>query len=31
LQRQLLKNAFFPIDEIQKILKVRFQLDYFGK
>ncbi|WP_439483001.1 DUF294 nucleotidyltransferase-like domain-containing protein [Cyclobacterium plantarum] len=30
LQRQLLKNAFFPIDEIQKILKVRFQLDYFG-
>ncbi|AKP50923.1 Putative CBS domain and cyclic nucleotide-regulated nucleotidyltransferase [Cyclobacterium amurskyense] len=31
LQRQLLKNAFFPIDEIQKILRVRFQLDYFGK
>ncbi|MEX2514021.1 MAG: DUF294 nucleotidyltransferase-like domain-containing protein [Cyclobacteriaceae bacterium] len=30
LQRQLLKNAFFPIDEIQKILRVRFQLDYFG-
>ncbi|SHM32106.1 CBS domain-containing protein [Cyclobacterium lianum] len=30
LQRQLLKNAFFPIEEIQKILKVRFQLDYFG-
>jgi CBS domain-containing protein len=30
LQRQLLKNAFFPIDEIQKILKVRFQLEYFG-
>lgn len=30
LQRQLLKNAFFPIDELQKIIKVRFQLDYFG-
>lgn len=30
LQRQLLKNAFFPIEEMQKILKVRFQLDYFG-
>ncbi|MEX2566836.1 MAG: DUF294 nucleotidyltransferase-like domain-containing protein [Cyclobacteriaceae bacterium] len=30
LQRQLLKNAFSPIDEIQKILRVRFQLDYFG-
>lgn len=30
IQRQLLKNAFFPIEEIQKIIKVRFQLDYFG-
>lgn len=30
LQRQLLKNAFAPIDELQKILRVRFQLDYFG-
>lgn len=30
LQRQLLKNAFFPIDELQKIIRVRFQLDYFG-
>jgi CBS domain-containing protein len=30
LQRQMLKNTFAPIDELQKILKVRFQLDYFG-
>ena len=30
LQRQLLKNAFFPIDELQKIIRVRFQLDFFG-
>lgn len=30
LQRQLLKNAFAPIDELQKIIRVRFQLDYFG-
>jgi CBS domain-containing protein len=30
LQRQLLKNTFAPIDELQKILRVRFQLDYFG-
>ncbi|WP_158856103.1 DUF294 nucleotidyltransferase-like domain-containing protein [Lunatibacter salilacus] len=30
LQRQLLKNAFFPIDELQKIIRVRFQLDYFA-
>ncbi|MFD2200488.1 DUF294 nucleotidyltransferase-like domain-containing protein [Shivajiella indica] len=30
IQRQLLKNAFAPIDELQKIIKVRFQLDYFG-
>ena len=29
LQRQLLKNTFAPIDELQKILRVRFQLDYF--
>ena len=29
LQRQLLKNAFTPIDELQKIIQVRFQLDYF--
>lgn len=29
LQRQLLKNAFAPIDELQKIVQVRFQLDYF--
>lgn len=30
LQRQLLKNTFYPIDELQKIIKVRYQLDYFG-
>jgi CBS domain-containing protein len=30
IQRQLLKNAFAPIDELQKIIRVRFQLDYFG-
>ncbi|MBW3469161.1 DUF294 nucleotidyltransferase-like domain-containing protein [Arthrospiribacter ruber] len=30
LQRQMLKNTFYPIDELQKIIKVRFQLDYFG-
>lgn len=29
IQRQLLKNAFAPIDELQKIIRVRFQLDYF--
>jgi len=29
LQRQLLKNAFAPIDELQKIIQIRFQLDYF--
>ncbi|MEX2593554.1 MAG: putative nucleotidyltransferase substrate binding domain-containing protein, partial [Anditalea sp.] len=30
LQRQLLKNAFVPIDELQRIIRVRFQLDFFG-
>jgi CBS domain-containing protein len=29
LQRQLLKNAFAPIDELQQIIKVRYQLDFF--
>lgn len=29
LQRQLLKNTFTPIAELQDIAKVRFQLDYF--
>jgi CBS domain-containing protein len=29
LQRQLLKNAFAPIDELQKIVQVRYQLDFF--
>ncbi|WBL42484.1 DUF294 nucleotidyltransferase-like domain-containing protein [Algoriphagus halophytocola] len=31
LQRQLLKNTFVPIAELQDIVKVRFQLDHFGK
>lgn len=31
LQRQLLKNTFVPIDELQDIVKVRFQLDHFGQ
>jgi CBS domain-containing protein len=30
LQRQLLKNAFIPIDDIQKIIRVRFQLELLG-
>jgi CBS domain-containing protein len=30
LQRQLLKNAFVPIDELQKIIAVRFQLSLMG-
>lgn len=30
LQRQLLKNTFYPIDELQKIIRVRYQLDFFG-
>lgn len=29
LERQLLKNTFSPISELQNIVKVRFQLDYF--
>lgn len=29
LQRKLLKNAFIPIEDIQEIIRVRFQLDYF--
>ncbi|MCE7055321.1 DUF294 nucleotidyltransferase-like domain-containing protein [Algoriphagus sp. AGSA1] len=31
LQRQLLKNTFVPIDELQDIVKVRFQLETFGQ
>ncbi|WP_026950574.1 DUF294 nucleotidyltransferase-like domain-containing protein [Algoriphagus mannitolivorans] len=31
LQRQLLKNTFSPITELQEIVQVRFQLDYFSK
>ena len=30
LQRQLLKNAFVPIDELQKIIAVRFQSNLLG-
>ncbi|MCL6258531.1 DUF294 nucleotidyltransferase-like domain-containing protein [Aquiflexum sp. TKW24L] len=29
LQRQMLKNTFAPIDELQKIMRIRFQLDFF--
>lgn len=29
LERQLLKNTFSPIAELQNIVKIRFQLDYF--
>ncbi|RIW18663.1 CBS domain-containing protein [Algoriphagus lacus] len=31
LQRQLLKNTFSPISELQEIVNIRFQLDYFRK
>ncbi len=31
LQRQLLKNTFSPISELQEIVRVRFQLDYFSR
>ena len=30
LQRQLLKNAFVPINEIQQLIKVRFQVELLG-
>ncbi|NVJ87122.1 MAG: CBS domain-containing protein [Algoriphagus sp.] len=29
IQRNLLKNSFSPIQELQEIVQVRFQLDYF--
>jgi CBS domain-containing protein len=29
LQRQLLKNTFTPISELQELIQIRFQLDYF--
>lgn len=29
LQRQLLKNTFSPISDLQELVKIRFQLDYF--
>ena len=31
LQRQLLKNTFSPISELQEIVSIRFQLDYFQR
>ncbi|GMQ25851.1 DUF294 nucleotidyltransferase-like domain-containing protein [Algoriphagus sp. oki45] len=31
LQRQLLKNTFSPIAELQQIVEIRFQLDYFRR
>ena len=31
LQRQLLKNTFSPISELQEIVRIRFQQDYFVK
>lgn len=31
IQRQLLKNAFSPIAELQEMIQVRFQLDYFRR
>jgi CBS domain-containing protein len=31
LQRQLLKNTFSPISELQEIVNIRFQLDYFRR
>lgn len=29
IQRQLLKNTFSPISDLQEIIQIRFQLDYF--
>ena len=29
LEKQMLRNSFVPIKELQKLLEVRFQLDYF--
>jgi len=29
IQRQLLKNAFEPINELHKVIRTRFQLEYF--
>ncbi len=29
LEKQMLRNAFVPVKELQKLLEVRFQLDYF--
>ena len=30
IQRQLLRNAFEPINDLHKLIRTRFQLDYFG-
>ena len=29
IEKQMLRNAFVPIKEVQRLLEVRFQLDYF--
>lgn len=31
IQRQLLKNTFSPISELQELIQIRFQLDYFRR
>lgn len=31
IQRQLLKNTFSPISELQEMIQIRFQLDYFRR
>ncbi len=31
IQRQLLKNTFSPISELQEVVNIRFQLDYFRR
>jgi CBS domain-containing protein len=30
LDRQILKKAFAPLEQLQKLLRIRFQLDYFN-
>jgi len=30
LERPIIKNTFSPITELQNIVKIRFQLDYFS-
>ncbi|EAZ82177.1 DUF294 nucleotidyltransferase-like domain-containing protein [Algoriphagus machipongonensis] len=31
LQKQILKTTFSPLSELQELVKIRFQLDYFSK